>query len=129
MFLHEELAVLYMPEEQDEKFVRFAVPNLYDVTEENRQYLIDQEDRISEAMNGKIRDSRHRLSVYAERFAGLSPLHRLQSGYSYVSLPGGPAVTSIEQITPGDTIDVYVTDGSYRAAVLSKAKKGDIGNG
>lgn len=96
---------------------------------ENRQYLIDQEDRISEAMNGKIRDSRHRLSVYAERFAGLSPLHRLQSGYSYVSLPGGSAVTSIEQITPGDTIDVYVTDGSYRAAVLSKAKKGDIGNG
>ena len=59
----------------------------------------------------------------------LSPLHRLQSGYSYVSLPGGSAVTSIEQITPGDTIDVYVTDGSYRAAVLSKAKKGDIGNG
>ena len=96
---------------------------------ENRQYLIDQEDRISEAMNGKIRDSRHRLSVYAERFAGLSPLHRLQSGYSYVSLPGGPAVTSIEQITPGDTVDVYVTDGSYRATVLSKAKKGDIGNG
>ena len=84
---------------------------------------------MSEAMNGKIRDSRHRMSVYAERFTGLSPLHRLQSGYSYVSLPEGTAVTSIDQVNPGDTIDVYVTDGSYRASVLSKGKKGDISYG
>ena len=96
---------------------------------ENRQYLINQEDRITEAMNGKVRDYRHRLSVYAEKFTGLSPLHRLQSGYSYVSLPEGTAVTSIDQIDPGDIIDVYVTDGSYRASVLSKGKKGEITNG
>lgn len=55
MFLHEDLAVLYMPEEQDEKFVRFAVPNLYDVTEENRQYLMEMANETNVTIKyGKV---------------------------------------------------------------------------
>ena len=36
-------------------------------------------------MNRKLQDERHRLSVYLERFAGLSPLKKLNQGYSYVA--------------------------------------------
>ena len=39
-FKYEEMVVVYMPDE-DESFVRFAVPNLYEVTEENRSYLLE----------------------------------------------------------------------------------------
>ena len=75
-------------------------------------------DRVKRLMQEKLRDSRHELAVYAERFQGLSPLHRLESGYSYVAGDNGKAVTSTSQVQPGDVVSIYVTDGSYRASVL-----------
>ena len=75
-------------------------------------------DIVKRLMQEKLRDSRHELAVYAERFQGLSPLHRLESGYSYVAGDNGKAVTSTSQVQPGDVVSIYVTDGSYRASVL-----------
>lgn len=40
MFRHEGLAIVYMPDD-DEDFLRFAAPNIYDVTEDNRTFIMD----------------------------------------------------------------------------------------
>ena len=119
---------------------RLLLRGPYNQLRENRQRLLDLENRLQDkmqdkyrmeeehlaglgerlmrSMQEKCRDSRHQLAVYAERFQGLSPLHRLESGYSYVAGTNGKAVTSTAQVKTGDVVNIYVTDGSYRASVL-----------
>lgn len=40
VFKYEELTILYMPDD-DENFLRFAVPNIYDVTDENKCFVLE----------------------------------------------------------------------------------------
>ncbi len=40
VFKYEELTILYMPDD-DEDFLRFAVPNIYDVTDENKPFVLE----------------------------------------------------------------------------------------
>lgn len=40
VFMFEELTILYMPDD-DENFLRFAVPNIYDVTDENKRFVLE----------------------------------------------------------------------------------------
>lgn len=40
-FKFEDLNILYMPDDDDENFMRFAVPNIYDVTEENKALVLE----------------------------------------------------------------------------------------
>lgn len=40
-FKYEELNYLYMPDDNDEQFLRIAVPQLYDVTDENRIAVLE----------------------------------------------------------------------------------------
>lgn len=40
VFKYEGLAILYMPDD-DENFLRFAVPNIFDVTDENKQMVLE----------------------------------------------------------------------------------------
>ena len=74
-------------------------------------------------MEQKIKDKRHRLSLYLERFYGLSPLRKLNQGYSYVSDEKGKTVTSVSQVKQGDSLLVYVTDGTIRASVQDTRKE------
>ncbi len=90
---------------------------------ENRQYLIDLEERLSEAMKAQLLDRRHRLSLHAQRFEGLSPLRKLSQGYSYVADAQGRAVTSITKIKEGDILSVSVTDGTIETNVRSIRKE------
>ena len=72
-------------------------------------------------MEQKIKDKRHRLSLYLERFYGLSPLRKLNQGYSYVSDEKGKTVTSVSQVKQGDSLLVYVTALGMTIVKLSKA--------
>ena len=40
-FRFEGLNVLYMPDDDDENFLRFALPSIYDVTEENKYLVLE----------------------------------------------------------------------------------------
>ena len=40
-FRFEGLNVLYMPDDDDENFLRFALPSIYDVTEENKDLVLE----------------------------------------------------------------------------------------
>ena len=84
---------------------------------ERQQRLAELEDSLRRLMEGKVRDSRHRLAIYMEAMKGLSPMEKLNHGYSYVENEEGNVVRSIRQVK--EKLDIYVTDGVIRAAVES----------
>lgn len=90
---------------------------------EKRQSLIEREERIQSAMEQKLLDCRHQMSLYIEKLKGLSPLDKLNQGYSYVSDSSGKKVTSIEQVKTGDLLDIYMADGCLKADVISGERR------
>lgn len=84
---------------------------------EQQQRLSDMEDRLRAVMQGKLTDARHRLAVYVEMMKGLSPVGKLNQGYSYVQGTSGRAVKSIRDIKADDRLSIYVTDGIIHAVV------------
>ncbi len=49
---------------------------------------------------------------------GLSPLGTLSRGYSLAKAKDGKVIKSVNQISVGDTIDIKVVDGEFRAEVV-----------
>lgn len=96
---------------------------------EMRQKLLDLEEEIQGAMESRIGDKRHRLAVYLERFTGLSPLRKLNQGYSYVADKNKNAVISVEQAKVGDRLFISVTDGCMETEVRSIRKEKRIHGG
>ena len=90
---------------------------------EQRQRLADAENSLQNAMEGKLAENRHRLSLYVERFTGLSPLRKLNQGFSYVADQEKRTLTSVKQVKNGDTIYISVTDGTIEAKVNSIKKE------
>lgn len=90
---------------------------------EDRQRLISLEEAVETAMNLKIKEERQRLSVYLERFSGLSPLKKLNQGYSYVADEKGKTVTSVDGIKEKDRLFISVTDGTIETEVSSIRKE------
>ena len=41
VFKYEEINYLYLPDEDDEDFLRFAIPGIYDVTEDNKPLVME----------------------------------------------------------------------------------------
>lgn len=90
---------------------------------EDRQRMISLEEALETAMDLKIKEERQRLSVYLERFSGLSPLKKLNQGYSYVADEKGKTVTSVAGIKEKDRLFISVTDGTIETEVSSIRKE------
>ena len=80
------------------------------------------EDSLKMLMDRRLKAARHELDVDIERLKGLSPLDRLKGGYSYVSDDKGRNVRSIDAVSAGDELSVYVTDGMIKASVTGTDK-------
>lgn len=89
---------------------------------EKRQSLIDKEERLQLLMRSALEEKRHQMMIYVERMKGLSPLDKLSQGYSYIADENGRTVTSIDDVSEGERLKVYVTDGYIRAEVAGKEK-------
>ncbi|MCR1841261.1 exodeoxyribonuclease VII large subunit [Murimonas intestini] len=89
---------------------------------EKRQSLIDKEERLQLLMRSALEEKRHQMMIYVERMKGLSPLDKLSQGYSYIADESGRTVTSIDDVSEGERLKVYVTDGYIRAEVAGKEK-------
>ena len=53
------------------------------------------EEKLQDGMQRKLRLNRHKLEIYIERLKGLSPLDKLNQGFSYVSDENGKAARSL----------------------------------
>ena len=68
-------------------------------------------------MQNQLKDKRHRFQICLEKMKVLSPLLKLNQGFSYVQQENQKALKSISQVKEGDKIQVYVTDGIVKATV------------
>lgn len=80
-------------------------------------------DSLSRTIHNRLKDSRNELRVLSERMRAVSPLIRLEQGYSYVTDEGGHNLNSVAAVSPGDRISIRMTDGMLKAEILSKEEK------
>lgn len=90
---------------------------------EKRQMLLDCENVLRGAMEWKITEKRHSLGIFLERYKGLSPLGKLNQGYSFVADKKGCAMKSVSQASPGELLDISVTDGVIEARITGTRKE------
>ncbi len=84
---------------------------------EKRNLAADLQTRLEQCMKNNLREKRFLLQMYIEKLNGLSPLKKLNQGYSFVEGKDGKAVTSIQEVRHGDALTIHVTDGEIRAEV------------
>lgn len=84
---------------------------------ERRMRLISQEEKLTRLMEQAVREKRYRLGMYIERMKGLSPLAKLNQGFSYVEGADGRAVTSTAQVVERELLKIHVSDGQILARV------------
>lgn len=103
--------------------MRFQYLNPEAKLRDNRQRLADLDELLRRAMKNRIAEERHMLGIYLERYRGLSPLYKLNQGYSFVSDREGNGIISTKQVHSGDLLKISVTDGVIEAEVRSSRKE------
>lgn len=79
-------------------------------------------ERLSAKMQEKLRQKRQETELAAQKLKGLSPLERLEGGYSVVSREK-QVIKQISQVACGDCLNIDVTDGTIKATVTSVRKR------
>lgn len=97
--------------------MRFQYLNPETKLRDNRQRLIDLDERLRRTMKNRLAEERHTLGLYLERYKGLSPLYKLNQGYSFVADKDGNGITSVKQVDRGELLEISVTDGVIEAEV------------
>lgn len=60
------------------------------------------------------------LGLYTEKLKGLSPLDKLNQGFSYVSDSEGKTVSDVKRVAVGDRLSIHVKNGKIEALVTDK---------
>jgi exodeoxyribonuclease VII large subunit len=84
---------------------------------EKRTLAADLQTQLEQCMKNNVREKRYLLQMYIEKLNGLSPLKKLNQGYSFVADESGRAVTSIEGLSPEQELTIHVTDGEIKAKI------------
>lgn len=90
---------------------------------DKKMHMVQLEEELQRAMEQTLLKQRHRLELLLSQFQGLSPLNKLNQGFSYVTDSDGNAIKSVSRIKAGDMLTINVTDGEISAAVVSVAGK------
>lgn len=90
---------------------------------EQRMLLIHMEERMENAMDGRIDQAKHRMALLAQRLDGLSPLKKLSSGYAFIRDGQGKSIKNIGQLKQEDEITLHVIGGSAKARVTEVYKQ------
>lgn len=84
---------------------------------DKRNLTADLQSKLELCMKNNLREKQFLLQMYIEKLNGLSPLRKLNQGYSFVADEEGRAVISVEKVKPGDGLTIHVTDGEIKAKV------------
>lgn len=84
---------------------------------EKRQRLLEVEERLQNRMEWVLTDRKHRLQMYIQQMKGLSPLDKLNQGFSYVEDESGAAVVRVQQVKVGSKVQIQVSDGVLDARI------------
>ena len=89
---------------------------------EKRTLAMRLEEQLSSLMQRHIREKRYLLGLYTEKLKGLSPLDKLNQGFSYVSDEKGKTVSDVDRVRAGDRLSIHVKNGRIDAQVTDKEK-------
>ncbi len=82
---------------------------------EQRQRLIEKEEKLNLLMESVLREKRGRLQVYIEKLKGMSPLEKLNQGYFAVMDEEGRRISRAGDTAPGRLLTLYASDGRIEA--------------
>lgn len=89
---------------------------------ESQTYALRLEERLQAAMKAKLQQRRHQFALYTEKMRGLSPLNKLEQGFSYVTDEQGRTATDIERIEIGDLLTIHMKNGVVKARAEQKER-------
>lgn len=88
-----------------------------DVLRQKRLYLADCQEKLTGLMERRLTSARHQMELYVQELKGLSPLYKLQGGYSYTADMEGKHIDSVKQLSMGQTISLTFVDGTATAEI------------
>lgn len=92
--------------------------------ERRRQRLDDLQGRLLRARGVCLQRWQHRLALTVGKLQSVNPLATLARGYSVVTrLPEQSALTSVEQVRPGERLRVHLSDGTVDTEVIEVREK------
>lgn len=89
---------------------------------DRKKDLDSLENMLSKSMQDNTVKTRQELGILAEKLNGLSPLTKLKGGYVYASKED-KAIKSVNNISKGDNIELYLIDGKAMANVSEVIKE------
>jgi len=72
---------------------------------------IRAQEQLQNAMENILQEYHRCLAVYIERLKGVSPLDKLNQGFSYVANEDGKTVNNVDRVSKGDLLTVHVKNG------------------
>ena len=90
---------------------------------EQKQRALDSETMLKQLMMKSLESNRHRLQLLMERMKGLSPIEKMNQGYSYIETHDKQHIKSVSQLKKQDKLKIFVADGTINAEVLSVKKE------
>ncbi len=84
---------------------------------ERKMQCVQLEERLQKRMQEVLLHKRQEFSLYMERMKGLSPIQKLNSGFSYVEDTKGKNIRSVKQVEEGQSVKIRVSDGIIYAEV------------
>ncbi len=103
--------------------LRLEYASPHNQIQQKRLFLIDKEEKLNQILQNKLREKRHKLAILIEKMNGLSPINKLNQGYSYACDEAGHTITKVSQVTKGDLITVQVADGDISATVTTTVNR------
>ena len=85
--------------------------------EDSLNSLSDVSDKLIAFSKKIIEDNGKSLLEKSSKLSALNPLSVLMRGYSYVTDKNGKSISSVNDVSAGDIINVKTTDGEYKATV------------
>jgi len=100
----------------------FTSPLFY--TERLNEKTANLSQKLLSSISKICSEKKSSLSEKTAKIAALSPLSVMARGYSIISKDDGHAVTSVNQLNKGETLDLRFCDGSAKAEI-TQITKGD----
>lgn len=90
---------------------------------EHQQICVELEERLRRLMQQKLEKSKQAFSIRVEQMKRMSPLQKLEKGFSYVTDERKAVVKQTTDVKKEDMLYIYVTDGMIRAKVEDTFKE------
>lgn len=92
--------------------------------DQKRAVLSYLRDRLTAAQTKQVGKKRQNFIALTAKLDAMSPLKVLTRGYAMTQLEDGTVVRSVEQIRPGDRLDITLCDGRLSANVTDVKENG-----